>query len=185
MVKTEIVKEIYTQYYSFFISMGKRYGFGNERCKDITHDTFVNVLLNIDSITADTRSGIRSYVIAAYRHRCLSALRKKKFRNQFRGSREESSAAPEGDCDQARNIHANPLQAVLFAEEIRLLNHAIDRLPPKYRQPFRLKFVAGYKPKEIAEELGLTATEIKNIMYRGEKKLAKILNRFNPLKDEG
>lgn len=184
MGKTEIVKEIYSQYYSFFISMGKRYGFDKERCKDIIHDTFVNVLLNIDTIKADTKSGIRSYVIAAYRHRCLSALRKKKFRNQFRGTQEESGAPPEDGFDQARNIHTNPLQAVLFAEEIRLLNHAIDRLPPKYRQPFRLKFVAGYKPREIAEELGLTSTEIKNIMYRGEKKLVKLMNRFNPLKDE-
>ena len=184
MGKTEIVKEIYSQYYAFFIGMGKRYGFDKERCKDIIHDTFVNVLLNIDTIEADTKSGIRSYVIAAYRHRCLSALRKKNFRNQFRDNQEESGATPEDGFDHVQNMHADPLQAVLFAEEIRLISHAVDMLPPKYRQPFKLKLIAGYKPREIAEELGLTATEIKNIMYRGEKMLVKIINRFSPLKDE-
>lgn len=62
-------------------------------------------------------------------------------------------------------------EAVGFSEAARLVMEAINQLPPKSQQIYRLSREAGLKPAAIAEQLGMDVQAVKNSLYRSGKTL--------------
>ena len=50
----------------------------------------------------------------------------------------------------------------------------LAKLPERYRQVLRLRFLRGYSLKEVAVELGVTVTNVKVLQYRAIKKLQQL-----------
>jgi RNA polymerase sigma-70 factor (ECF subfamily) len=66
-------------------------------------------------------------------------------------------------------------EAVHFSEAARFVMDAIDHLPPKSQQIYRLSREAGLKPAAIAEQLGMDVQAVKNSLYRSGKTLKAAL----------
>ncbi len=78
--------------------------------------------------------------------------------------------------DQRRTI---PVEAVpetpsIRSDDARDISWALMRLEPKYRDVLYLYYVERYKVAEIGEILTMSPSAVKNILFRGRKKLKKI-----------
>jgi RNA polymerase sigma-70 factor (ECF subfamily) len=92
-------------------------------------------------------------------------------RRQRRWSREVTPAAPDGDDAPAWiETRPDPAPAVDRAlaahEQCASARAAIDRMGPRYRDVFRLRFVDGCTESEIAEQLSLSVATVKTRAHR-------------------
>lgn len=58
-------------------------------------------------------------------------------------------------------------------QELRLLQAALDRLPPRCRQVVLMRKVEGFSQKEVAEEMGITVETVENQVAKGMRLLAQ------------
>ena len=66
----------------------------------------------------------------------------------------------------------NPILAKIYDNDIRQqLRQAVDELPDKRREIFRMRFFENMSNKEIGERLGLTVSTVENHMYLALKNL--------------
>jgi RNA polymerase sigma-70 factor (ECF subfamily) len=72
-----------------------------------------------------------------------------------------------------KNGYASP-ESTLNAKQI---NNVIEALEDEYKIPF-MRFVDGYKYKEIAEELGLPIGTVKSRIFIARKKLMEVLKDY-------
>lgn len=91
-------------------------------------------------------------------------------RRHRRWSREVTPAAPEDDGPawiETRPDSAPATDASLAAhEQCEQVARAIDRMGPRYRDVFRMRFVDGYTETEIAERLDLSVATVKTRAHR-------------------
>lgn len=60
-------------------------------------------------------------------------------------------------------------------QELRLLQAALDRLPPRCRQVVLMRKVEGFSQKEVAEEMGITVETVENQVAKGMRLLAQAI----------
>jgi len=75
-----------------------------------------------------------------------------------------------------------PDQNVIAREELRRLQVALDRLPPRCREAIVLKQVEGLSRKEIAQRMGIGEGTVKDYVAEGVRALAGMLYRNDPRK---
>lgn len=92
-------------------------------------------------------------------------------RRQRRWSREVSGSAPAGD-DASSWLDAQPDRgptadrALAAHEQCACARAAVERMGPRYRDVFRLRFVDGRTESEIASALSLTTATVKTRAHR-------------------
>ena len=62
-----------------------------------------------------------------------------------------------------------------------MIHEAIDSLPPRYRQVFRMAYIDKMKSEEIAEALGISVNTVKVIRQRAKPRLRELLKDIYPL----
>ena len=65
-------------------------------------------------------------------------------------------------------------------EECLSVRNALQKLPENRRMVLILKFLDGYETDEIADMLGMTADNVRQLQSRGLKDLARILKHEQP-----
>ena len=73
----------------------------------------------------------------------------------------------------------NPEKQIIGQESERLLEHAIDNLPEKYRMVYILKEVQGLSNDEIAESLGISDDNVKVRCHRAKNLLKESLYKIS------
>jgi RNA polymerase sigma-70 factor (ECF subfamily) len=58
---------------------------------------------------------------------------------------------------------------------LRLLQAALDKLPPRCRQVVLMRKVEGFSQKEVAKEMGITIETVENQVAKGMRLLAQAL----------
>ncbi len=89
----------------------------------------------------------RIFLYTCIRNASVSVFRKKHAQDRFTGEMEKS--------DDAIDIE------IIEQETISLLHEALDSLPEKYADLFRLRYIQGLKYSEIAEILNLSEITVK------------------------
>lgn len=56
------------------------------------------------------------------------------------------------------------------------LRRALQRLPPKYREPLLLQVIHGYSQKEIAAQLGISSAGAGTRLFRARQRLRELLD---------
>jgi RNA polymerase sigma factor (sigma-70 family) len=64
---------------------------------------------------------------------------------------------------------------VAARQELRLLQAALDDLPPRCRQVVLLRKVEGFSQKEVAKQMGITIETVENQVAKGVRLLALAL----------
>ena len=72
-------------------------------------------------------------------------------------------------------------RSIVRAEIIRMVREAIDSLPPRYRQVFRMAYIDKMDSGEIAEALGISINTVKVIRQRAKNRMREMLSDFYPL----
>ena len=78
----------------------------------------------------------------------------------------------ESPSNGADLLDKNPILAKIYDNDMRQqLRQAVDELPDKRREIFRMRFFENMSNKEIGERLGLTVSTVENHMYLALKNL--------------
>ncbi len=64
-----------------------------------------------------------------------------------------------------------PVEALLRREDIGLLRAALGRLPPRYQEVLRMRYVEGIECKEIARRMSATPNTVSIILFRAKQRL--------------
>ena len=79
----------------------------------------------------------------------------------------------------AAHKHANNVDdAVSVKESLRLLDKAMEQLPPQQKEVYRLSQLEGLSRNEIAEQLNISPNTVKNHLIQANKTVRAYLVRF-------
>lgn len=116
------------------------------QAEEITQDIFLNIwnlrasLPQIDNFHA--------YLLRAARNRTISAFRKKMT---------EDSASEFGELDSG---YSTPSESLEYRELSATILTAIDQLPPRRKEVFRMSRIEGKSHEEIAEALSISRSAV-------------------------
>ena len=72
----------------------------------------------------------------------------------------------------------SPIIRKLYSDDLRAsLDVAIESLPPKCREVFRLSYLEDLSNREISERLGISQSTVENHMYAALKQLRRKLSK--------
>jgi RNA polymerase sigma-70 factor, ECF subfamily len=96
-----------------------------------------------------------------------------KCRDHFKARRE---TVPVDDiCDYIAGQDPTPEQAASCRQTGDVVQRALNRLPPDYREVIILKHIEGLDYQEIADALGVSVSALKVRAHRGREMLRKLL----------
>jgi RNA polymerase sigma-70 factor (ECF subfamily) len=132
---------------------------GPELAEDVTQDVFVRAWEKLELFGGKSAFGTWLYRLAI--NVCLA-------RRTKAGKRRERFHRNEAALEKARTPRRTP-------DHRMDLDQAIDRLPARARQVFVLHDVEGYKHREVAELLGISAGTSKSQLHEARKALREYL----------
>ncbi len=156
---------LFKEYYEMLCHFAVKYVKNMEQSEEVVQDTFYNIWKNRQSL--NIRTSLKSYLFTAVRNNCLQVLRTRsldiKYENYYKSHYENDSVTP------ADELNARELSKVI--------NKALNSLPERCREIFKMSRYEGLKYHEIAEKLSIS---IKTV----EANMGKALKHFRAhLKD--
>lgn len=151
-VKNDDVKAfeaLFHHYYGFLCAYAFKYTNNHHAAEEIVQDLFVEIWEKRAQLTI--RTSLKSYLFQSVRNRCLNLFQHQKTRTTF--------------AEKFRS-EFNPVSDEEFVE-INLadkIEKAIDSLPEKRREVFRLSREEGLKYREIAQKLNLSIKTVETHM---------------------
>jgi RNA polymerase sigma-70 factor (ECF subfamily) len=161
--------ELVTRYRRYVYTIAYRIALNEDDALDITQEALVRLMRQIGQF--DGRGPFRAWVAAIASRQALTWMRKT-------ASRREIVTAPEeiDDLLEAKETRSdNPRQAASAAEERRLVESALKRLPPQQRAVFTLRFQEDWTPVQIAERLAIPAQQVRSQLHNAVTRLRELL----------
>lgn len=137
---------------------------------DLAQDTFVSAFKALSTFRADARFSTWLYRIAV--NKCKDWLRT---RGRFEQPKEDSE---DGPCHEGLISTSTPERVLSQKEVAHLLQEAIQRVPPLYREAFVLKHVEGFGYEEMSEMLGVHRDTLKMRVYKARVQLCRELDEL-------
>ncbi|WP_186755998.1 RNA polymerase sigma-70 factor [Echinicola salinicaeni] len=151
-----VFEALFHDYYSGLVKFAEGFVFDSEVCEDIVQNIFVYIWEQAEYL--NITSSFKSYLYQAVKNRCLNYLRNLKIVDKHHLLYIEASIN-----DSNVNLE-NP-------ELIQKIEMAIESLPPKMSEIFRLKYLEEKTIREISSQLEITENTIKTQLLRAKDKL--------------
>ncbi len=156
----EVFEALFHDYYPGLLKFAEGYVFDSEVCEDIVQNIFVYIWEQAEFLNITT--SFKSYFYKAVRNRCLNHLRSLKIEDKhhllyLEASLNDSHVDWE-DSDIPQKIEM-----------------AIEDLPPKMAEIFRLKYLEEKTVREISTQLDVSENTIKTQLMRAKEKLREVL----------
>lgn len=135
---------------------------------DILQDVFTSIWQNREKLDLDKSFNAFLYNIA-----------KNKVYDFFRRASRDLKAQDHLIASLKNNESLSPDQEHALKEDIAVLNSAIDSLPAKCREVFKLCKIEGKSYEEVAEMLNISMATVNNHIVKATKILKKNLTRFH------
>jgi len=155
-------KELYSNFYSYAMSICLRYTGGEADAVEVLNDGFLKVFKNIEKFDATKpfKPWLRRILVNA----CIDHIKKNAKHNHLA----DISEAQVEETDQVAPDHNMDYEEIL---------EKIGQLSPAYRAVFNLYVIDGYKHHEIAEQLGITTSTSKANLTRAKAALRSLLSQ--------
>ena len=151
LMNADSFDELYLAYYPAMLSYARMF-LRDQWAEDVVQDVFFNIWKNRHRISTD--DPLYKYLLKAVYNRAINYIWKHKRDTEYRswyGSQIDRMVFDYYDPDKLRQ--------------------AVDELPDKRREIFRMRFFENMSNKEIGERLGLTVSTVENHMYLALKNL--------------
>ncbi len=133
---------------------------GNRQdAEDMAQEAFLAAYCHLDSY--DGRRPFKTWLLSIVHHRCVDGLRRRK------------QDSPLGE-QQGRTPDVE--ERVVTNEQARIVQEALQLLPPADRAAVTLRYWEGMSYREMAEVLGVTEGSVRNRLYRARRFLAEHLD---------
>jgi len=148
--------------------------------EDVAQEAFLKLYLNADRYQPSGKFVTWFYRVLG--NLCYDRLRFEKRRSPVTGTTMDGTTL-DGYTDGEGGADANgrfvaPDQALLRKEERAMVRRAVEGLPDNLRSALTLREFEGLKYREIAEVMGVSLNEVKVLIFRGRKQLAKRLEKI-------
>lgn len=100
---------------------------------------------------------LKSFLFTCVRNACFNQLEKHKVAQKYQISQHDPELSDEQDL----------LEQMIHAEVVTRIFDQVDTLPEQCRKVIRMTFEEGKKPKEIADELGISISNVSSQKLRG------------------
>jgi RNA polymerase sigma-70 factor (ECF subfamily) len=165
-----------TRYEQRVFSLARRMLRQEQDAEDVTQQTFLSALENLDGFRGE--AGFATWLFRIATHAALKIIRKRKGLNTVSleettegTGQEDSIPHPEFIADWRQS----PEELVHKNEVRHLLDEALARLDEKHRVIFLLRDVEGFSIKETSETLGLSEANVKVRLLRARLQLREHL----------
>lgn len=147
------IEILFSKYYDPLCLFAHRYVKDIEQCRDIVSDAFIKVWEK--NIYLDSEKSPRSFLYSVVYNSCIDYLRSEKVKQCRVG--DYKVAESEGSI----------LNNIIYAETIVSLHRTINLLPKECRKVFKLMYIEGKGIREIADELHISTSTVKNQRMNG------------------
>jgi RNA polymerase sigma-19 factor, ECF subfamily len=149
----------FNEYHKPLYFFASRYVSEKAAVEDIVTDSFIKLWGKREIF--DTESGLKGYLYKTVHNACLRWLQQKQNRSMYIISYSNQIDTTGQAC----------FHNIIKSETIKLLHAAIQQLPPQCKKVFTKLCIEGKSVSEIADEMKLTISTIKNQKARGIKLL--------------
>ncbi|GGF21762.1 RNA polymerase sigma factor [Echinicola rosea] len=156
----DVFEALFNDYYPSLLRYAEGFVFEGGLCEDIVQNIFVHIWEQAEYLTITT--SFKSYLYASVRNRCLNHIRNLKIQDKHHLLYLEASLN-DSDVDWEE------------AEINKKVESAIEALPPRIGEIFRLKYMEEKSVREIAQQLEISENTIKTHLLRAKGKLRKSL----------
>ncbi|WP_295939773.1 RNA polymerase sigma-70 factor [uncultured Alistipes sp.] len=164
--------ELCNRYYAMLVSYARLF-LKDDWAEDVVQDVFYNVWQRRE--TLDDSNSLYKYLLRSVYNRSLNYLEKNKRATDYRSYYQNRIAAM-GSSYYAPD--SSPIIKKLYTDDLRAsLDAAIESLPPKCREVFRLSYIEDLSNREISERLGISQSTVENHMYSALKQLRQKLSK--------
>ncbi len=146
----------------------------HQAAEDVAQEAFLRVHRSAESWEPRARFSTWFYTILG--NLCRDRVRRIRRRPADAGA-ESLGEGPAEPADPGTH-QPSPPDAVLAAEEREMVAEAVRALPTHLMQAVTLREFDGLKYREIAETLGCDLNEVKVLIHRGRKMLARRLRHL-------
>ena len=168
-----IYKTLFRKYYSGLIFYATRL-VGEDDAEDIVQDVFVELWKRKETI--DVGEHIQAFLYRSVYTRALNVLKHRDIKGEYSNAMEIINQKrlefyqPDNN-DVMMNIENKELMSNI--------NAAINELPEKCREVFKLSYLHDMKNKEIADVLNVSLRTVEAHMYKALKHLRERLKHFS------
>lgn len=136
-----------------------------ESANDLVQETFLNAFRGMNAFRGDARVSTWLYTIAS--RAAMRLRRKRKGAPERELSLEEFIPTSDGEFRLQIPIEGLTPEQALENKELReALDHAINKLPKKYRIALVLRDMEGLSAKEVSGIMGLSERAVKSRLHR-------------------
>lgn len=164
--------QLCNEYYDAMMSYARLFN-GAHDAEDIVQEVLVSVWENRRTLDGD--SSVIAYLLRSVYNRSVNLLarrhRHEKYSSYYRNRIESLTSvycSPDYN-DTIRNIYDGELR--------KKMDFAIENLPPRCREAFRLRFVSRMKRAEIAARMGVSESTVANQINKAIKLLRDALGK--------
>ena len=166
---------VYRDYVDLIYRFAHRLCGENEAAKDIVQETFLNAYKGLKDFRGEAQISTWLYTIAS--HACMRMRRKRKGEPARELSLEEFIPTSDGEFKLQIPIDGlTPEEALQNKELRRILNQAIEMLPPPYRMVLVLRDMEGLSAKEVGSIMRLNERAVKSRLHRARLFVRKELS---------
>lgn len=158
-----VFEALFNLHYPSLKLIALKYVLSGQEAEDIVHNVFLNLWEKREQL--NVRESLTTYLQTSVRNASLNYLKQKKVRENYRASLLTRLA----EADPA----GNPSDEMIRQEDIDEIKEAIDQLPDKCRQIFRMSRFEEMKNQEISDALGISLRTVENQLYRALRTLRK------------
>src|SRR6195256_1111152 len=142
----------------------RRFVHSSETAKEIVQEAFLRTYRERESVTT-----LRAFLFSTARNLAANEFRHRRIvERDTLASLDESRA--DAECESLES-------GLLRDERNRLVQEAINRLPPQCRAAFTLRVFHEYSYKEVADRLGISAKTVEKHIARGLHETHSYLKR--------
>ena len=163
---TKAFESLFHKYFKVLSIYAFKYVGDLDLAQDLTQEVFVKLYEKRKSL--EIHASLKSFLYTAVRNCSLDHLRSQRIRS---GHKEELKQAHKG-----RDIDDRDL--MLQAELQEKIHEAVQQLPPKNQEIFKLSRFEGKKNQEIADQLGISKRTVETQISQALKKIRPILAKY-------
>lgn len=162
-------RQAFTRLYSQYLDAAFHYVFlftkNKDEAEEILQEVFVKIWENREKL-AEVQS-FKSYLFKAAKNRVLDEVRKVQVRHRVLTEiRRGKSVNDDSTTD-----------AIAYKDYYRVVQQAIEKLPPKRKLIFRMNTENGLSHDEIANQLGVSKSMVKNQLYKAYEFVRQYLSQ--------
>jgi RNA polymerase sigma factor (sigma-70 family) len=146
----------------------------HEDAEDVVQEAFLRAFSSFEGFRGEEG---KSWLLAIVRNTALTWLK--------RNRNTRTTIGFEQTLEDPRECSPDPEEILLMSYDREQVRHALEQLPPKFREAVILREMEGLSYKEISSTTGVPLGTVMSRLSRGRDWLSHILSNPRPVKPEG